>query len=297
MSTSTLQLKCQDIQETTEFLTGVAGFRLDEIFPADSPRRARLSKGERVLELVVAKTGAATNGDWQTGRAGMQYRDLVPDRLDGHVIASHIRIPDGGPVPDYVHYHDILFQSIYCYKGWVRVVYEDQGPPFVMQAGDCVLQPPGIRHRVLECSDGFEVIEFGCPAEHVTHVEHDIDLPTAALDTERLFGGQKFVRFQADGSAWQEAPTYEFLDTGISNATNNLASLIVVRPRAGLDMQLAASESDVVIVSLFGSGSCNAAGCGSLQPGDCIHVPAGQPAEFTAMSEDFRLLVCRLPAR
>jgi quercetin dioxygenase-like cupin family protein len=39
---------------------------------------------------------------------------------------------------------------IYCHRGWVRVVYEDQGEPFVMHPGDCVLQPPGIRHRVLE---------------------------------------------------------------------------------------------------------------------------------------------------
>ena len=71
----------------------------------------------------------------------MEYRDLLPDRLGGRLIASHIRIRDGGPVPDYVHYHAIDFQLIYVRAGWVRVVYEDQGPPFVMHAGDCVVQP------------------------------------------------------------------------------------------------------------------------------------------------------------
>ena len=30
----------------------------------------------------------------------MHYRDLIPSRLGGSIIASHIRIPDGGPVPD-----------------------------------------------------------------------------------------------------------------------------------------------------------------------------------------------------
>ena len=123
----------------------------------------------------------------------MMYRDLVPGRQGGAMIASHIRIPRGGPVPDYVHYHGgIHFQLIYCYKGWVRLVYEDQGPPFVMHVGDCVLQPPGIRHRVLECSDNFEVVEVGSPAEHETRVDHDLELPTSSVDRQRLFSGQQF---------------------------------------------------------------------------------------------------------
>ena len=32
-------------------------------------------------------------GSWKVGRAGMHYRDLIPGRLGGAVIASHIRIP------------------------------------------------------------------------------------------------------------------------------------------------------------------------------------------------------------
>ena len=116
-------------------------------------------------------------GAWKAGRAGMQYRDLIPDRQGGQFIASHIRIPTGGPVADNVHYHDIRVQLIYCYRGWVRLVYEDQGEPFVMRAGDCVLQPPHIRHQVLESSDGLEVIEIGSPAEHLTHLDHVMPLP------------------------------------------------------------------------------------------------------------------------
>ncbi len=59
----------------------------------------------------------------------MHYRDLIPSRLGGSIIASHIRIPDGGPVPDMVHFHKVGFQLIFCYRGWVDVVYEDQGGP------------------------------------------------------------------------------------------------------------------------------------------------------------------------
>ena len=121
---------------------------------------------------------------WVIGRAGMQYRDLVPDRLGGSIIASHIRIPDGGPVPDMVHFHKVGFQLIFCIAGWVDVVYEDQGPPIRLHRGDCFIQPPEIRHRVLEASDGIEVIEIGVPAEHVTEIDHDMTLPTPDLRPE-----------------------------------------------------------------------------------------------------------------
>ena len=112
-----------------------------------------------VIESLIIKPYPTASEDdcWGHGRAGMKYRDLIPGRLGGCFIASHIKIADGGPVPDYVHYHRIRFQMIYCLTGWVKVVYEDQGEPFVMRRGDCVLQPPEIRHRVLESSDGLEV--------------------------------------------------------------------------------------------------------------------------------------------
>eukprot|EP00731_Ephydatia_muelleri_P007828 Em0004g166a len=118
-----------------------------------------------------------SSGAWVVGRAGMRYRDLLPGRYGGRFIASHINIAEPGPVADYVHYHRIRFQFIYCRRGWVRVVYEDQGEPFVMNEGDCVLQPPQIRHRVLESSAQMEVIEMACPAEHETIADHTLSLP------------------------------------------------------------------------------------------------------------------------
>ena len=70
---------------------------------------------------------------------------------------------------------------IFCKAGWVRMVYEDQGAPLVMHAGDCVLQPPEIRHQVLEASPGMEVIEIGSPAVHETLADHDLALPNERL--------------------------------------------------------------------------------------------------------------------
>lgn len=130
-------LPCPDLAEAIEFFTQRLGFRLEMIVPADAPRaavvsghgiRLRLESGESE-ELLCDAGGlviSRMNSDaWHTGRAGMQYRDLIPGRLGGNFIASHIRIPDGGETPDYVHYHKVRFQMIYCKAGWVRVVYED----------------------------------------------------------------------------------------------------------------------------------------------------------------------------
>lgn len=168
---------------------------------------------------------------WKTGRAGMQYRDLIPDRCGGRFIASHIRIPRGGPVADDVHYHEIHFQLIYCRRGWVRLVYEDQGEPFVMRVGDCVLQPPRIRHRVLEAADNLEVVEFTSPARHLTRLDHDMRLPTGRHLSKRDYDGQKFVFHRAATAQWRNGPEpgFEMRDLGIAQATKGLAAARVIR--------------------------------------------------------------------
>jgi quercetin dioxygenase-like cupin family protein len=183
------------------------GYRLDMIFPADDPREASVSREGDSIRLLrknhpvgeappplLRKEGSS---EWVRGRAGMEYRDLIPDRLGGKVIASHIRLTEGGEVPDYVHYHKIDFQVIYCLKGRIKVVYEGQGEPFWLETGDLVVQPPEIRHRVLECTAGAEVIEVTSPAEHETWGEHEMDLPNAVIDRDRLFGDRRFFRHQA----------------------------------------------------------------------------------------------------
>ena len=226
------------------------GYRLDMIMPADSPTTARLSKDDETILLQSPPSYESTNerkgvivtrfddNSWVSGRSGMQYRDLIPGRLGGRVIASHIRLTEGGEVPDYVHYHKVAFQMIYCKAGWIRVVYEDQGPPFILDAGDCVLQPPEIRHRVLESSAGAEVIEIGCPAVHETWVEHEMQLPTGNVKSERIFNGQRFVRHVAADAEWRASDGFQYRDTGISAATNGLANVRILK------FETAISETD-----------------------------------------------------
>jgi quercetin dioxygenase-like cupin family protein len=181
--------------------------------------------------VSTAHVSRASDRDaWHIGRAGMHYRDLVPDRQGGAVIASHIRIPEGGPVPDYPHFHEVVFQLIVCHRGWVRLAYESQGDPFVLRAGECVIQPPRIRHRVLESSDDLHVVEVGYPAEHLTIADHDFDFTTTPFDPERRWDGQRFVRFTRDEATWvATAGGATETDTGISLATADRADVRIAR--------------------------------------------------------------------
>lgn len=249
--------------------------------------------------FVVQKMGA--DADWIVGRAGMQYRDLIPDREGGRFIASHIRIPDGGPVPDNVHFHKIRFQMIYCYRGWVRLVYEDQGEPFVMQAGDCVLQPPEIRHRVLECSDGLEVVEIGCPAKHLTCLDHELPLPTSRLDPGRDFGGQRFVHHIAAEADWQpwRLSGYEARDIGIGAATYGLAGVKAVRPTGTHADALTSHQGEfLMLFMLEGAATLTTDGAGAhaLVAGDTTVIPAGLRHALTPASDDLEFLEVVLPA-
>ena len=207
-------------------LTAPNGTRV-ELVPLDPAVEIPPLKPEFVLTRQA--DGPAEN----VGRAGMIYRDLIPSRLGGRYIASHISIPDGGPVADWVHFHKIRFQMIFCRRGWAKLVYEDQGPPFIMAAGDCVLQPPRIRHRVLETSPGFEVVEIGCPALHETLADHAMDLPTAPALPERDFSGQVFHHHVAAQAPWVSDGDLERRDTGLAAATNGLADAFVLRPGTG----------------------------------------------------------------
>ena len=67
------------------------------------------------------------------------------------------------------HVHELGFQMFYILKGWIRFAYEDQGK-FTFGPGDSCLQPPGIVHDEIDCSEDLELIEFTSPAEFKTRV-------------------------------------------------------------------------------------------------------------------------------
>jgi quercetin dioxygenase-like cupin family protein len=245
-----------DLDAAVDNYTTQLGYRLDMIFPADSPSVAVLSGHGTTIRLEISQQRITGNGQWVTGRARMEYRDLIPGRLDGKVIASHIRIPNGGEVADYVHYHKVDFQMIYSVAGAIRVVYEDQGEPFWLVPGDCVLQPPEIRHRVLEATAGAQVIEIGSPAVHETWADHEMALPTGQVLPNRDFGGQRFVHhIAADSPAIVgEFGDFEAHHTGISSATGGLAAVFELRSQSSHSRAICESDGRTFLFYFVLSG-------------------------------------------
>lgn len=241
------------------------------------------------------------NDSWVIGRAGMLYRDLIPDRLGGSIIASHISIPEGGPVPDMVHYHTIGFQLIFCYKGWVRLVYEDQGPPFILNAGDCVTQPPEIRHQVLESSDKLEVIEIGIPAEHMTTIDHNMQLPTASYKPTREFQGQRFCHHISGNAEWEPwaIAGLEFRDTGVKEATKGLASVIIKRPSKEIIIPARCIHTADILFQFVMQGKLQLQvedqAPINLRPRDAFVIPPGLAYQLQNCSADLEILEVVLP--
>lgn len=272
-----------------------------------APARRPVSLPRLAPAFILTRVSA---GGWVQGRAGMDYRDLIPDRQGGRFVASHIRVPAGGSVPDYVHYHRIRFQAIYCLRGWAELVYQDQGQPFRLRAGEMVLQPPQIRHRVLRCSEGFEAVEIASPAEHETLADHDLDLPTAGtVDPGRLYGGQRFVHFVPEGADWEEyrLAGFERRDTGIGRATGGLAGANVIRPAA--ESRITAGRSVefyrhdgaefVFFYILRGTARLGLAGSTEylLAPDDAVVIPAETDYRLADPAADLRFLEVTLPGR
>ena len=259
-----------------------------------------LYQPETLHQLLVRRV--VDSDSWIIGRAGMHYRDLLPGRLGGAVIASHIRIPEGGPVPDMVHYHKVGFQLIYCLHGWVKVVYEDQGDPIILTAGDCVTQPPQIRHRVLEASDNLEVLEIGVPAEHITVIDHAMQLPTGKHLPDRLFDGQVFVHHQAAKGSWQDArlPGWSAMDTGIAKGTAGAASVQLMKPQTADAPAVTARTDADILFGLVDSGSMQLEADGQhfeVRAGDGFALPPDMPVRFSQMSKDLSYIEVSLPGQ
>ena len=300
-STSSVTLRLiSDIGQPVE-LIGPNG-AVVEIVPTPDRYAVPPLREEFVLSRLEGDT--TTGEGFGEGRAGMGYRDLIPGRLGGRFIASHILIPHGGPVPDYVHFHHVRFQMIYCYRGWVKVLYEDQGDIITMHEGDCVLQPPTIRHRVLEASDAMQVIEIGCPAEHETCGDPETTLPTGATLPDRGYGpdGHRFVFHVAADAEWHpwRVPGFECRDTGIGVATDGLAGVRVARVSAPTEVPvgLVRHSGEFMFVMVLDGSITLHRGADEirLDAGDSVTLPSGEAFGWSAPSDDAQLLEVTLPA-
>jgi len=97
------------------------------------------------------------------------YRDLgIAEATDGMAVAHVIRFvsPVTGDISRW-HTHDVDLQMTYVLKGWIVAEMEGHAPE-TMREGSAWLQPPRIKHRVVDYSDDCELLEIVLPADFKT---------------------------------------------------------------------------------------------------------------------------------
>ena len=137
-------------------------------------------------EKQLFSASRAKDAVYKTGlRSFMEYRDLgIENATHGKFRAHTIRIKkEAGSDHDLhttgLHQHNCDFQMFYVLNGWIKFVYEDHGE-HTFTKGDCILQPPGIVHNELDCSDDVEILEIYSPAVHETKVVRQMPEAAAA---------------------------------------------------------------------------------------------------------------------
>ncbi len=102
-----------------------------------------------------------------------EYRDLgITEATHGKFHAAISRVKAGFKGDQHLrttgmHRYLCDFQMFYVLKGWVTMYYEGEGE-VTLQAGDNCLQPAGIVHNEIQCSEDFECLEIYSPANHQT---------------------------------------------------------------------------------------------------------------------------------
>jgi len=108
-------------------------------------------------------------------RSFFAYRDLgIRDATHGRAVAHVIRAAAGTAFSSRPHRHATTFQLVYVLRGWIEFEYEGQGL-VRLEAGSCVHQPPGIRHREVGHSEDVEMLEIVFPADFATEDVESID--------------------------------------------------------------------------------------------------------------------------
>ncbi len=134
--------------------------------------RRRVAKGKAKAK-PRQQTFVASHLDANAFEGGLRsyakYRDLgIAAATNGLAVAHVIKmIPPCDPaVVSKRHYHDVEFQMIYVLKGWISGEYD--GETVTMREGSCWLQPPKIKHTVLDYSNDCELLEIILPADFAT---------------------------------------------------------------------------------------------------------------------------------
>jgi uncharacterized RmlC-like cupin family protein len=132
---------------------------------AASPRLKVAAPAQRFAVSHLDEADFAKDGL----RSYALYRDLGIAAATGGLCQAHV-IRLLSPCTDEVrkrHLHEPELQLVYVLRGWIKNEFEGEGVQ-MMSAGSCWLQPPGIKHTVLDYSADAELLEIIVPADFRT---------------------------------------------------------------------------------------------------------------------------------
>jgi hypothetical protein len=131
--------------------------------------RAKAKARPRAKQRFTVSHPSAT--DFAGGlRRYAKYRDLGINAATNGLVQAHVIqfVPPCRPEEvSKLHYHDVEFQMVYVLKGWIKTELEGVGG-ITMREGSCWIQPPRIKHKVLDYSDDCRVLEIVLPADFKT---------------------------------------------------------------------------------------------------------------------------------
>jgi hypothetical protein len=137
---------------------------------SSSPARVRANSKSGARRQTFIASHHRPDAFEQGLRRYAQYRDLGIAGATAGMVRAHVikMVPPCDPAEvSKRHFHDVEFQMVYVLKGWIKGEYEGAGV-VTMREGSCWLQPPKIKHAVLDYSDDCELLEVIMPADFAT---------------------------------------------------------------------------------------------------------------------------------
>jgi quercetin dioxygenase-like cupin family protein len=152
---------------------GRAAAIMEEAMPDLFPTTDEAEKDQNIADAAAGGQGIVTHlgpDSFETDglRPFFEYRSLGLKELTGGKVGAHVIRAKPGQHADAPHHaHALEFQFVYVLKGWAIFDYEGYGQHKLV-AGSTVYQPPGIKHKEIDHSEDFEVLEITMPADFET---------------------------------------------------------------------------------------------------------------------------------
>jgi mannose-6-phosphate isomerase-like protein (cupin superfamily) len=117
-------------------------------------------QGRRLVLDTLAKAQFAPEGPL----SGNEYRELsVGETSDGRIGIRHVRAIKPLDSATGWHWHDMDVHVVFVLKGRLTFRFQGVEGDVVLGPGDCISQPAGVPHNVIDRSADLELLEITLP--------------------------------------------------------------------------------------------------------------------------------------